>query len=228
MANFTPGQIRQNLKGAVFPIPTPFDESGNIDLASLARYVEFLASNDVGTILSTVGTSRFNLLDEDEIKTVNQQIATSSSKDTITILAGPQHGGLKQMVSFAEHAESVGADAFIACFPERWYDAEAVYTFFEQLAGSVSIGVMIHEMPMRSGYGGSVQYPLDLLERLVNIPNIVGMKEECMDGAHAYRLHKRLKEMRNHRRRCDAKLSARFSCRMRGEPCRAWQLLSKR
>jgi dihydrodipicolinate synthase/N-acetylneuraminate lyase len=57
---------------------------------------------------------------------------------------------------------------------------------------SVGIGVMIHEMAMRSGYGGTVQYSLDLLERLIELPGVVGMKEECMDGGYAYRLHRRL------------------------------------
>jgi len=52
--------------------------------------------------------------------------------------------------------------------------------------------MMIHEMPMRSGYGGNQQYSLDLLDRLTDLPGVVGMKEECMDGGYAYLLHRRL------------------------------------
>ena len=45
---------------------------------------------------------------------------------------------------------------------------------------------------MRSGYGGQMQYPLDLLEQLIALPNIVGMKEESMDGGYAYKIHRKL------------------------------------
>ena len=45
-------------------------------------------------------------------------------------------------------------------------------------------------MPLRSGYGGTAQYSLSLLGKLLDIPNLVGMKEECMDGAYAYKIHR--------------------------------------
>jgi 4-hydroxy-tetrahydrodipicolinate synthase len=192
MANFKPDEIRSQLSGAVFPILTPFTESGDVDHTALARYVKFLLGAGAGTVMTTVGTSRFNLLSEAEMQAVNATVVAASSAQTITIAAGPLTGSLQTNIQFARHAESVGADAYIAFFPERWYGPEAVFEFFKQLSESVSIGVMIHEMPMKSGYGGQVQYALDLLERLVELPNVVGMKEECMDGGYAYKLHRRL------------------------------------
>lgn len=192
MANFTADQIRTSMSGPVYPILTPFTETGDVDHAALARYVEFLTGCGAGTIMTTVGTSRFNLLTDQEIKAVNATVAGASSAKTITICAGPLTGNIRTNIDFAQHAESAGADAYIAFFPERWYGADSIREFFEKIASSVSIGVMIHEMPMRSGYGGQSQYPLDLLEQLTAVPNIVGMKEECMDGGYAYKLHRRL------------------------------------
>ena len=192
MAKFSPDQIRSGLSGPVFPILTPFNESGGVDHDALACYVKFLVSAGASTIMTTVGTSRFNLLSEEEIRAVNATVAGATSANAITIAAGPMTGSLQSNIEFARHAETVGADAYIAFFPERWYGADAAYDFFRQLAASVSIGVMIHEMPIRGGYGGQVQYPLDLLERLVALPNVVGMKEECMDAGYSYRLHRRL------------------------------------
>jgi len=192
MSKFTPDQIRSGLSGPVFPILTPFNESGEVDHNALERYVKFLVSAGAGALMTSVGTSRFNLLSEDEIRAVNATVAGASSIGTITILAGPMTGSLKSNIELARHAELLGADAYIAFFPERWYGENQVYDFFSQLADSVSIGIMIHEMPFKSGYGGQVQYPLDLLDRLVSLPNLVGMKEECMDAGYSYRLHRRL------------------------------------
>lgn len=194
MANFSPEAIRSSLEGPVFPILTPFLSDGEIDHAALANYVKFLTGAGARTILTTVGTSRFNLMSNDEMLAVNATVVRASSPTCMTIAAGPLTGCLKTNIAFAKHAENSGADAYIVFFPERWYGADAMLDFFERLASSVSIGIMVHEMPMRSGYGGQAQYPLDLLEKLVRLPNVVGMKEECMDAGYAYKLHRRLNE----------------------------------
>jgi 4-hydroxy-tetrahydrodipicolinate synthase len=193
MTNFNRDAIRTKLSGPVFPVLTPFTENGSeVDYAALERYVGFLVNSGAKAIMTTVGTSRFNLLSNDEIKAVNRTMVKASSKATINIVAGPLMGSLAANIEFAQHAEEVGADAYIAFFPERWYGDQAVFEFFQTLSESVSISIMIHEMPLRSGYGGQLQYSLDLLERLVTLPGVVGIKEECMDGGYAYKLHRRL------------------------------------
>lgn len=194
MSNFTPVEIRNGLNGPVFPIITPFDAQGAVDYSALTNYVEFLIANGARTIMTTVGTSRFNLLSEAEISSVNSACMKPCGKETIRIAAGPMTGSLASNISIAQQAEKDGADAFIAFYPERWYGPESIYRFFNELCRSVSIAVMVHEMPLRSGYGGVMQYPIDLLHRLVDIPNLVGMKEECMDGAYSYKIHRSLGE----------------------------------
>lgn len=192
MATFSRDHIRSKLEGPVFPIPTPFTQGGAVDHEALAKYVDFLAGAGVVALMSTVGTSRFNLLSMDEMKAVNATIAKAAKGRCIVILAGPMTGGTDTHVDFARHAEKAGGDAFIAFMPERYYGESAVVDFFKTVSESVGIATMIHEMPMRSGYGGQLQYSLDLLDRLTDMPGVVGMKEECMDGGYAYLLHRRL------------------------------------
>ena len=193
MANVDRETLRSRIVGPVFPILTPFTADGaQVDHAALASYTDFLVRSGVGTVMTTVGTSRFNLLSQEEILAVNETVARAVNGRAVMIAAGNQSGNTVSNIEWARHAESVGADAYIAFFPERWYGEEAVFNFFKTLTESVSIGIMIHEMPMRSGYGGQLQYPLDLLDRLVGLPGLVGMKEECMDGGYAYKLHRRL------------------------------------
>lgn len=192
MATFSRDHIRSKLEGPVFPIPTPFTQDGAVDHDALAKYVDFLAGADVAALMSTVGTSRFNLLSFDEMKAVNATVAKAAKGRCIVILAGPMTGGTDTHVDFARHAEKAGGDAFIAFMPERYYGQDAVVEFFRAVSESVGIATMMHETPMRSGYGGQLQYSLDLLDRLTDMPGVVGMKEECMDGGYAYLLHRRL------------------------------------
>jgi len=163
-----------------------------VDHDALRHYVRFLVDAGAPAIMTTVGTSRFNLLSDEEIRAVNATVASASGPSTITILAGSMIGDLHSNVAAAKHAESVGADAYIAFFPERHYGDEPIFDFFRTISESVDIGVMVHEMPMRSGYGGMAQYSIELLERLIDLPGVVGMKEECMDGGYAYKIYRRI------------------------------------
>ncbi|MEM6902700.1 MAG: dihydrodipicolinate synthase family protein [Pseudomonadota bacterium] len=183
----------RELNGAVFPILTAFTEDGSLDLDATAAYVDKLVQGGAQTLMTTVGTSRFNLLTNDEIKQINARLAATIDGRATFIAASPMTGAFDLQLDFAKHAKATGADAFIAFYPERWYGDEHLKTFFYNLADQAGLPIMIHEMPMRSGLGGVAQYSLDLLDTLIAHPMIVGMKEECMDAGYAYKIHKRLR-----------------------------------
>lgn len=191
MKTYEPKDMRSGLYGPVFPIVTPFNRLNDVDLVSLNNYVEFLIECGAQTIMTTVGTSRFNLLSHEEIIILNSEVVRANKSRSVTIVSGPLNGNLQANIEHAVKAQEIGANAFIAYYPERWYDDESVFLFYNEICKAVSISVFIHEMPLRSGYGGVAQYSLSLLDKLLDIPNLVGMKEECMDGGYAYKIHRK-------------------------------------
>ena len=171
------------IQGPVIPIPTPFLEDESVDYDGLASYIKFLSNANMPAVMTTVGTSRYNLLSWDEIKTVNETVAKAAGPNTQTIVANPTTGGLRAAIDFGKHAEEIGADYFIVYFPERHYGEDNTYVYFKKLCDELSIKILIHEMPMRNGLGGGkVQYSLELMERLFELENIVGIKEEALDA----------------------------------------------
>jgi dihydrodipicolinate synthase/N-acetylneuraminate lyase len=58
----------KEVKGTVIPLPTPFTKEGDVDYKTMHSYVEFLISNGIKNVMTTVGTSRFNLLSDEEVK----------------------------------------------------------------------------------------------------------------------------------------------------------------
>lgn len=170
------------IQGPVIPLPTPFNADESVDLNGLAQYVEFLSDGKIPAVMSTVGTSRYNLLSWDEMRDINRTVASSVKPGTQSIVTSPTTGGLKHMIEFGKHAESIGADYYLVYFPERHYGEENTYNFFKALCDELSIRILIHEMPMRNGVGpGTQQYSLDLLGRLFALDNIVGVKEEALN-----------------------------------------------
>jgi 4-hydroxy-tetrahydrodipicolinate synthase len=170
------------IKGPVLPIPTFFNKDESVNYNDLINYVEFLSDSKIETVMTTVGTSRYNLLSWDEIKLNNKSLVEGCKNGTQAIVANPTTGGLKNTIDFGKHAQEIGADYYLVYFPERHYSEENTFNYFNTLNKELNIKILIHEMPMRNGLGGgNVQYSINLLERLFKLDNIVGLKEESLD-----------------------------------------------
>jgi 4-hydroxy-tetrahydrodipicolinate synthase len=187
--------MQNKVTGPVVPLPVPFESNGSVDYGALKEYVSFLRDRGIKTVMTTVGTSRFNLLNMDEIKKVNETVVAAAGDDVITIVANPSHGSLADALSYAKHAEEIGADLFLAYYPDRHYGDDSVYEFFAAISESINISMLIHEMPLRNGLGGGqVQYSLELLSRLFALDNIVGVKEESLDPSHSEKIVKKFSD----------------------------------
>lgn len=186
----------KRIQGPVFPIPTPFKKDGGLDVGSLQRYTSYLLSEGAKTLMVTVGTSRFDVLTVDEMKKVNKVVVDTVAGKALTIVTTPSCGPTRQAIEFARHAAEIGADGILAVFPDRYYDDDDIFTFFKDIALSTDIGVLIHLMPIRAGRAGTgpwVQYPPDLLEKIGDIDNIVGIKEESHDQGLVYKYNRALR-----------------------------------
>lgn len=174
------------IQGPVIPLPTPFNADESVDYQGLAAYVRFLSEAGIPAMMSTVGTSRYNLLSWDEMRQINRVVAENTSSGAQSIVTSPTTGGVKSMIEFGQEAEKAGANYYLVYFPERHYGDDNTYDYFKAICDELSIRVLIHEMPMRNGIGpGQNQYSLALLERLFKLDNIVGLKEEALDAEYS-------------------------------------------
>ena len=188
-------QLKSKIRGPVYPIPPAFNEDYSVNYKGVAEYVKFLNSYNVRTIMVTAGTSRFNLLSNEEIKKLNETVVESNNGKAITIVANPMIGSTANAIEFAQHAQHIGADAILLYHPERYYNDDRVYAYVETVASHTDAGVLIHGIPMRSAYAGitpTTQYSTSLCQQLSSINNVIGMKEEGGNDTHRYKLATRL------------------------------------
>jgi 4-hydroxy-tetrahydrodipicolinate synthase len=187
----------KTVKGPVFPIPTPFTNEGAVDFESLEKYVDFLVCSGAQIIMVTVGTSRFDILTVNEMMEVNEHVVKTVAGRAVTIVTTPTTGPTTQAEEFVQHAQSIKADGILAVYPDRYYSDDSIYRFFENISKTNSIGVLIHEKPIRSGRAGIgqwVQYSPGLVEEIATIENVVGMKEECCQPELAQKFNILLKD----------------------------------
>lgn len=189
--------LQLSLKGPVYPVCPAFKEDHSFDPESTSEYANYLISNDAKILMVTAGTSRFNLLTEAEIKTLNKLVVDAGKGKTISIAANPMSGSTDKAIEFARYSKDIGADIILLYYPERYYNDDRVIAYYDSIAQSTDIGIMIHAMPMRNAKAGpmkTVPYTVELSERLSQIENIFSMKEESGDIGLRYKLAERLRD----------------------------------
>ncbi|RCW48905.1 4-hydroxy-tetrahydrodipicolinate synthase [Paenibacillus prosopidis] len=163
--------------GVIPPIVTPVDAEECVEEQGLRNVIEHVIAGGVHGILSLGSNGEFYGLDHEQ-----QERAVSITIDQI---AGrvPLYMGIgaittKECVKLAKMGERLGVQA-ITILPPMFLtpSEEELYRHFETIAGSTSLPVLLYNNPDRVGNNISA----NLIERLADIPNIVGVKDSSGD-----------------------------------------------
>jgi dihydrodipicolinate synthase/N-acetylneuraminate lyase len=166
---------RDRFRG-VFAIPvTPFDDGGDLDVASLRRCVDFCIQAGAHGIVAPVNASEFFTLTEGERKRV-VEVVVEQTAGRRPVVAGVTGASTRIAVEMARHAAGAGADAVIAMPPYvRHPGAEEIVEFYGELARAANVPVWIQDYvaPM-----GTPMAPPLLARLLREIPGVDYLKEE--------------------------------------------------
>ena len=104
--------------------------------------------------------------------------AKAFTKDRCMIIAGTGSNSTEHAIFLSKEAEKAGADALLVVAP--YYNKgnpDGLYLHFASIAKSVSIPVIIYNVPTRTG----VDIPVNVYSQLSQIKNIAGVKEASTD-----------------------------------------------
>lgn len=165
--------------GSIVALVTPMQESGEIDFVSLRRLVDWHVASKTDAIVVTGTTGESPTLTHDEqlniIKTVVEQ-----SAGRIPVIGGTGSNSTQKTIELTREAMEIGVDACLLVTP--YYNKptqEGLYQHYRKIAESVPIPQILYNVPGRTG---SEVLP-ETLQRLADIPNIVGIKEGRIDVA---------------------------------------------
>lgn len=179
---------------SVVPIPPSFDSEGFLEIQSTAKYLSFLQAKNVSTVMSTAGTSLFNMLDDKEIRMFNETLyAKFSGKKIIGIPPLSLSSTLKFLDKQIENFPMYDATYtnhnnhhFMFLYPDRFYEEKILIDYFTEISKHLNSRIYIHTMPMRNGRGGEWNYSASLLNELYEQGVLAGIKEEYFNLAAAY------------------------------------------
>lgn len=159
-------------KGCGTALITPFTNDG-VDFEELRKLIEFqiLEGIDSLIICGTTGESSTMSLEEKK-SVIDFSIKIANGK--VPIIVGTGGNNTKDVINLSKYAESVGADGLLLVTP--YYNKttqNGLIAHFTEIAKSVSIPIILYNVPSRTGLNIEPETCLELSK----IPNIVGIKE---------------------------------------------------
>jgi len=192
-------QIRSRIKGPVFSIVTPFKEdSEDIDYDALSAYIDFAYKGGADKFFVMAYNSRYSQLSFDEIKALNSFVIKEVKRidaNNLVIVANPLHCATSLSLEFAQHAQECGADLFSVICREKYFSDEQIFQHYKMINDGSDIGILIHEMPFLNGRGGpAVNWPIDLLDRVADLKNVIAIKEDAKDDEYSRAVINKIKD----------------------------------
>jgi 4-hydroxy-2-oxoglutarate aldolase len=161
------------------PIPTPFDEAGQVDLnalrANIARW------NDTGlagyVVIGSNGEAP--LLDTGESRAVIQTVREAMAPG-MALIAGAGRESTRDTIAACEMAAEAGAEAVLVITP--WYykramSGDALRQHYQAVADASPLPVLLYNMPANTG----VNMSASSVAQLADQSNIVGIKDSAGD-----------------------------------------------
>ncbi len=164
--------------GGVYPVLiSPFDESGDLDVRSLERCVEFCLTSGADGIVGLVNASEFTTLSDAERRTIAATVVATVANQ-VPVVLGVSAATARLAAGYAADARAAGADAVIAMPPVlRSASRTQVREYYRAIATASGLPTFIqsyHAFP-------ATQLPVELIADLVRtIDGVDFVKEETL------------------------------------------------
>ncbi|NOU76885.1 4-hydroxy-tetrahydrodipicolinate synthase [Paenibacillus sp. LMG 31458] len=165
------------IRGVIPPIVTPVDADECVEEQGLRRVVEHVIAGGVHGILSLGSNGEFYGLDHEQQERA-VQITIEQVAGRVPVYMGIGAISTKECVKLARLGDTLNAQA-LTILPPMFLtpSEEELYQHFRKVAEATALPVLLYNNPDRVGNNISV----NLIERLADIPNIVGVKDSSGD-----------------------------------------------
>ena len=161
------------ITGSIVALVTPMRADGAVDHEALAKAVDRVIEAGSAAIVSVGTTGESATLDVDEhTDVIRRTIDVAAGR--VPIIAGTGANSTAEAIHLTAAAKAAGADAALLVTP--YYNKppqEGLYRHFKAVAEAVDIPQILYNVPGRT----AVDMLPGTVERLADVPNIVGIKE---------------------------------------------------
>ena len=185
---YTTDELKRTLAGGLIPaMPVMFDREGRFQERAHEAYVAFMSSQPIAGAAVWAHTGRGLLLDEETARVVMQQWRQSlPSKPLIAGVGACRKDPRQATLSMASAAAEYGADALLV-YPPTWlkHHERRDLLIVEHHKHLAELGLPLVLFYLYEAAGG-VCYTTDVLDQLLSLPNVLGIKMATLDSVMTY------------------------------------------
>ncbi len=173
-------ELRDRLGGVFAPIATPFRSDEELDLDALSFNVNLYAESGIFGLLVLGSNGENRSVSEPEKLLVLRTVAAAKGSNQV-VMAGAAYEAQRDAERFFVEAAAHGAEFGLLLAPSyfrKMMTDEVLFRYYVGVAESSPIPLLVYNAPGFSGITMSV----DLVGRLAEHPNIVGMKDSASSG----------------------------------------------
>ena len=180
----------KNLKGSIVALVTPFAEDGSVDFDAMGKLIDFHLENETDAILVLGTTGESSTMSHDEDDAVCK-FAVERIAGRVPVIAGSGSNCTQTMLEKSLRYQGFGVDGLLTITP--YYNKaneEGMYQHFKTVLDAVDIPCILYNVPSRTGCSISE----GVLERIVDHPNALGIKEASGSIAYASKVARYLSD----------------------------------
>lgn len=178
------------LTGIFAPIITPFNADESINYPVLAQLVDYLIDNGISGLVPGGTTGEVYALSEAERLDIFQFVK-DQAKGRVTLIAGTNSGATRDVIRYSQAAEKMGYDALMVAVPPYSRPTQReLLAHYRAVAASTRLPIVLYNFPWRAG----TEVGYDVMDGLLDLPNIIGIKEASSDMSRVYEFHLRYGE----------------------------------
>jgi 4-hydroxy-tetrahydrodipicolinate synthase len=153
---------------------TPFRQDLSLDEAALRKLARRQVDAGINFLVPCGTTGESPTLSKAELRRVVEITIEEGHRGKVRVVAGAGGYNTAEVIERARDYEAMGADGILSVCP--YYNKptqEGLYQHYKALAGSISLPIILYNIPGRTG----VNIETATVRRLAEIENIIGVKE---------------------------------------------------
>ena len=185
----SPQELKNNIKGPIHLVLTPFDENEELDeqaLRQCTRHVAESLNGEDAVFLVNGSTAEFYAMNDEECKKT-ARVVIEEVDGRFPVIVGTARSGTRYTIEISQDAQEAGADGVMVTMPYyHLTSSEELYRHYKRIAESIDVGITIYNNPTTS----KLWIPPDLMALLSKIDKIVANKENTNNAMAYYAMQK--------------------------------------
>jgi 4-hydroxy-tetrahydrodipicolinate synthase len=180
-------KLSLELEGVYTPIVAPMHANGDLDLDGFAKVIEFCIAGGVRGLVANGTTGEYYALSTDE-RTQLARKAVEVAAGRARMVAGCNAGSTREVIAHGLVARDLGYDALMLAAPYTSLPTQReLAAHYASVASEVGLPIILYNYPARAG----IEIGFECLDAVVDIPEIVGIKESSGDFSRFLAMRKR-------------------------------------